>query len=82
MRIYKQYDSCLGFPSSAVRDPTGPPTFLGGLAIVASSILDQGNEGSRSPTAWASTGVTFSISSFESFSAFNSVYTQVGLAEL
>ena len=79
---YKQYDSRLGFPSGAVGDPTRPPSFLDGLAVVASSIPDRDNEGSRSLTTWASTGATSSIPSFKSISAFNSVHAQAGLAEL
>ena len=81
--MYKQHDSRLGFSSGEVSDPTGPPTHsLGGSAIVASSIPDQRNEGSRSPAARALTGVTCAIPSFESISALTVVYIWVGLAEL
>ena len=82
-RIYKQYDSHLVVSSGEVGDPGGPPTHsLGGLAIVASSVPDWRSERSRSPTAWALTGVTFSIPSFVSISALTVVYVWVGLTEL
>ena len=81
--MYKQHDSHLGFSSGEVGDPTRPAArSLGGSAIVASSVPDQRSEGSRSPTARASTGVTCAIPSFEFISALTVVYIQVSLAEL
>ena len=70
--MYKQHDSCLGFSPGEVGDPPGPPAqSLGGPAMAVSSIPDWRSEGSRSPAAWASTGATCAIPSFESISAFN-----------
>ena len=67
----RQYDSRLGVSSGEIRDPAElPDRSLGGLAIVASFISDQRDEGSGSPTAQALTGVTFSIPFLESISAF------------
>ena len=81
--MYKQHDSRLGFSPSEVGDLTQPPTHsLGGSAITASSVPDQRSEGSRSPTAQASTGATCIIPSFESISALMVVYVWVGLTEL
>ena len=80
---YRQYDSHLGVLSSEVGDPTGLPAHpLGRSAIVASSVPDWRSEGSRSPTAWASTGVTFSIPSFQSILALAVAYLRVGFTEL
>ena len=80
---YRQYDFCLGVLSGKVGHPTGlPACSLGGSAVVVSSIPDRRSEGSRSPTALASTGVTFSIPSFESISALTVVYIRAGFAEL
>ena len=81
--MYKQHDSHLGFSPGEVDDPPGPPArSLGRSAIAVSSIPDRRSEGSRSPTAWASTGVTCAIPSFESISALTVVYVRVGLTEL
>ena len=81
--MYKQHDSRLGFSSGEVGDLTGPPTrSLGRSAVTASSVPDWRSEGSRSPTARASTGATCAIPSFESISALMVVYDWVGLAEL
>ena len=82
-RMYKQHDSHLGFSPSEVGDLTGLPTHsLGGSAVVASSVPDQGSEGSRSPATQASTGATCAIPSFESISALMVVYVWIGLTEL
>ena len=81
--MYKQHDSHLGFSPGEVGDLTGPPArSLGGSAIAASSVPDRRSEGSRSPTAQASTGTTCAIPSFESISALTVVYVRVGLTEL
>ena len=82
-QMYKQHESRLGFSSGEVGDPTRPPACsLGGSAVAASSVPGRRREGSRSPAARASTGVTCAISSFESISAFMVVYIWVSLAEL
>ena len=81
--MYKQHDSCLGFSPGEVGDLPGPPArSLGGSAIAVSSIPDQRSEGSRSPAARASTGMTCAIPSFESISVLTVVYICVGLTEL
>ena len=82
-RMYKQHDSCLGFSSGEVGDPTRSPARSWGVsAIVASSVPGQRSEGSRSPAARASTGATCAIPSFESISALTVVYIRVSLTEL
>ena len=82
-RMYKQHDSHLGFSSGEVGVPTRPPArSLGGSAITASSVPGQRSEGSRSPAARASTGVTCAIPSFESILALMVVYVRVSLTEL
>ena len=82
-QMYKQHDSRLGFSPGEVGEPPGPPArSLGGSAVAVSSIPDRRSEGSRSPAAWASTGVTCTIPSFESISALTVVYVGVGLTEL
>ena len=81
--MYKQHDSCLGFPPSEVSYPPGPPArSLGRSAVAVSSGPDRGSEGSRSNAARASSGVTCTIPSFESISALMVVYLFVGLTEL
>ena len=78
--MYKQHDSHLGFSPGEVGDPPGPPAHsLGGSAVMVSSTPGQRSEGSRSPAAWASTGATCAIPSFESISALTAVYVRVGL---
>ena len=80
--MYKQHDSHLGFSSGEVGDLTGPTACsLGWSAVVASSVPDWRSEGSRSSAAWASTGATCAIHSFESISALTVVYISVGLTE-
>ena len=82
-RMYKQHDSHLEFSPGEVGDPTWPPArSLGGSAITASSVPDRRSEGSRSPTARASTGTTCAIPSFESISALTVVYVWISLTEL
>ena len=80
---YRQYDSHLEVSSGVAHDPTGLSAHSwGGSAIAASSAPSQRSEGSRSPTAWASTGMTFSIPSLESISVLTVVQVWVGLIEL
>ena len=68
---YKQFDSHLGCSSGEMHDPVGlPACCLGRSAIAASWVPSRRNEGSRSSTAWASTGATFSIPSLESILVF------------